>query len=141
MIKDIRSEVCRLKTDAKDLRKFGITMAIVLGLLTALTAYRQSGAFPYLLVLALGFLGVGLIKPIWLNQVYLAWMTLAFVLGYIMTRVILTALFFLVFVPIGLITRMTNKDMLDEQYKPDAATYWKPYPKRIDPRKQLERQF
>jgi hypothetical protein len=141
MIKDIRSEIRHLKTDAKELRKFGITMAVVLGLLTALTAYRHSGSFPYLLALAVAFLGFGLLKPAWLKQIYLGWMTLAFVMGYIMTRVILTLLFFIVFVPIGLIARITSKDMLDEHYEPDAATYWKPYAKRADPKKQLERQF
>lgn len=116
-------------------------MAVVLGLLTGLTWYKGSWSFPYLLVLSIGFLTVGLVRPTLLKQVYLAWMTLAVTMGYFVTRIILTALFFGVFGSAGLVLRLVKKDMLDQRYEPEADTYWKPYSKPQDPRQRLERQF
>ncbi len=140
-IDDIRSEVATLPTSPKDLRKFAITMAVVLGLLAALTWYKGSWSFPYLLGLAIAFLGFGFTKPALLKPIYLGWMTLAVFLGFFMTRIILSVLFYTVFSIGGLIVKITGKDMLDEQYEPDAETYWKPYVKPQDPKQRLERQF
>jgi hypothetical protein len=140
-IEEILSEVRDLPTTPKDLRKFGITMAVVLGLITGLTFYRGHGVFAVFLVLAIGFLGFGLLKPSLLKQVYFGWMTLAVTLGFFMTRVILTLLFYSAFVVIGFIVRLTNKDILDQQYDSQASTYWKPYEKDRDPKQRLERQF
>lgn len=141
MFEEIRSEVKKLKTDTKELRKFAIVMASAFGILSIIAKIRDAGSFPYLLGIAVVFLAIGLIAPAALKQVYRGWMTFAFVLGYLMTRVILTLLFFLVFLPIGLIIRLTQKDLLDEQFDSNAATYWKHYEKTGNPKQRLERQF
>ncbi len=141
IIEEIRSEVAKLPTTPKDLRTFAITMAVVLGLLTALTWYKGSWSFPYLFGLALAFLVVGFVKPALLKYVYLGWMTLAVFLGFFMTRIILSLLFFTMFSFGALIVKITGKDMLDERYEPDADTYWKPYDKPQDQKQRLERQF
>lgn len=138
---EIRSEIVKLPTTPKDLRKFAITMAVVLGFLSALTWYKDSWSFPYLLGLAIAFLGFGLLKPTFLKPVYIGWMTLAIFLGFFMTRIILSLLYYSVFSIGGLIVRITGKDMLDERYDADAETYWKPYVKSQDPKRHLERQF
>lgn len=140
-IQEIREEVMALPTEPKDLRKFAITMTVVLGLLSALTWYHGSGSFPYLLGLTVAFLGFGFMKPMLLRPVYLGWMALAFVLGFVMTRVILSLMFYTVFSIGGLIIKILGKDMLDERYDPDADTYWKPYDKPQDPKMRMERQF
>jgi uncharacterized membrane protein len=141
ILEEIRSELGRLKTAPKDLRKFGITMAVILGILTGITLYTGSWAFPYLLVLAVGFLLVGIIKPTFLKKIYLGWMTIAITIGFFVTRIILSLLFYVVFTIVGIIARLVNKDMLDQEYEANAGTYWKKHEKPQDPRKHLERQF
>ena len=141
ILEEIKSEVIRLKTEAKDLRKFGITMAVILGILTGITLYKGSWSFPYLLVLAIGFLVFGLIKPLLLRHIYLGWMAIAITMGYFVTRIILSILFYGVFTLIGFISRFFNKDMLDQNYEAKADTYWKEHEKPQDPKKHLERQF
>ena len=141
ILEEIKSEVSRLETEAKDLRKFGITMAVILGILSGITLYKGSWSFPYLLVLAGGFLLFGLIKPLLLKRVYLGWMAIAITMGYFVTRIILSILFYGVFTLVGIISRFFNKDMLDQNYKAKAETYWKKHEKPQDPRKHLERQF
>jgi hypothetical protein len=138
---DIKSELRRLKTEPQDLKKFGITMAVILGVLGGITLYKGSWSYPYLLVLAVGFLVFGIVKPLLLKHVYLGWMALAFTMGFFMTRIILTILFYGVFTIVGVFVRFTNKDMLDQQYAPNVKTYWKPHVKPQDLKKHLERQF
>ena len=56
-----------------------------------------------------------------------AWMALAGVLGFIVSHIILTVLFYCVFTPIGLIARIFRADLLDKRLDSRAATYWKPH--------------
>ena len=141
IFEEVRAEVSKLGTTPKDLRKFGITMAVVLGLFTIVTGYKGSWSFPYLLILTVAFVGFAFLRPTLLKPVYLGWMTLAVILGFFMTRVILSILFYGVFSVGGLIVRILRKDMLDQQYDPNAETYWKPYEKPQNPRQRLEKQF
>jgi len=141
MIEEIRIEIQKLKTGREDLKKFGLTMAVVLGLLSALTWYKGSASCPYLLGLALAFLGVGLIAPMLLKQIYRYWMTLAVILGSIMTKVILSLLFYTAITGIGFLSGLSNKDRLNQKFDPQAESYWIPYKKPADMKRHLERQF
>ncbi len=76
-----------------------------------------------------------------LRPLYIGWMTFAFVLGWINTRVILGLFFFLVLTPIGFILRAMGKDLLDEKIDKNAPTYWiRRDPQQADP-KRCERLF
>ena len=141
MFEEIRDDVKKLKTDRRELKKFGLTMAAAFGLLSALLAYRGSAALPYVLGLAGAFLVMGLAQPMLLKQVYVGWMGLAFALGAIMSRVILTLLFFTGMTVIGLISRMMKPDMLEERPDPNASTYWQKREPSSDVKRHLERQF
>ena len=81
------------------------------------------------------------LKPLLLKPVYLGWMTIAVTMGYFVTRIILSVLFYGVFTIIGAIARLFNKDMLDQNYEANAETYWKKHEKPQDPKQHLERQF
>ena len=141
MFEEIRDEVKKLKTDRRELKKFGVTMAAAFGLLSALLKYRGSELFPYALGLAGAFLLIGLAQPRLLKQLYLGWMGLAFALGAVMSRVILTLLFFTGMTVIGLISRMQKPDMLDERADPNAVTYWQKREPAKEVKRHLEQQF
>jgi len=141
ILEEIKSELSRLKTEAQDLRKFGITMTVILGILTGITMYKGSWSFPYLLVLTLGFLIIGILKPLLLKKIYIGWMAIAVTMGFFVTKIILSLLFYGVFTVIGIIVRLLNRDMLDQNYEANAETYWKKHEKPQDPKQQLERQF
>jgi hypothetical protein len=66
---------------------------------------------------------------------------LAIVLGFFVTKIILSVLFYVMFTIIGVIARTFHHDMLDEEYDAEATTYWKPYQPPKDAKKHLERQF
>jgi hypothetical protein len=141
MWEEISSEVRKLTTDKKTLKKFAITMAVVLGIFSAIAWYRNSGALPYTLALAIGFLVVGLSVPQILKRFYLFWMTIAFVLGFFMTKVVLSLLFFTAFTVIGFFVRLSGKDSLDRTFGDETESYWIPYEQPKDVKRHLERQF
>ncbi|PID56860.1 hypothetical protein CSB45_09345 [candidate division KSB3 bacterium] len=144
MREEILSDIQKLTFSKAELKKFAMTMAVVLGGLATIAWWRSSAAFPYLLGIALLFLAVGFTVPTALKQIYKGWMTLAIVMGFFMTKVILSLLFFSVFTGIGIFQRASGKDLLDEKLppqSPDPESYWKPYERPKDAKRHLERQF
>ena len=67
---------------------------------------------------------LGLAVPVLLWPVHKVWMSLAYVLGWVMTRVILSLLFFLGITPVGLLGRLFGKKFLDVDMQDSRQTYW-----------------
>ncbi|MCB1174949.1 MAG: hypothetical protein KDK39_15360 [Leptospiraceae bacterium] len=66
----------------------------------------------------------GLIPPV-ANLLFKLWMGLAGLLQSIMSRVILTLVFLLAVLPIGLIAKITGKKFLDKKWEPaSAGSHW-----------------
>ena len=62
--------------------------------------------------------------PFVLKPIYWIWMIFATILGWIMTRIILSLLFYVIITPIGLILRMFGKQFLELKYNKNVNTYW-----------------
>jgi glucose-6-phosphate-specific signal transduction histidine kinase len=122
----IRDELKQLKTGPGDLRKFGLTVGGVFALLAVVFWLRHKPFFPYLLLPAAPLLALGLVWPRGLKGVYLGWMALAFVLGHIVSSVLLGLFFYLVVTPIGLLARSVGKDFLSRKWDRQATSYWLP---------------
>ncbi len=126
----IRSELSELATGRRELRKFGVLMAIVLATVALVIAWKNdwspTTAAMTLFVAGAVFGLAAAAVPTALRPVYLVWMTIAIVLGFVMTRVILAVVFYLLLTPIGLLLRVLGKDPLTKG--PDATkdTYWIP---------------
>jgi hypothetical protein len=120
----IFDEIKSIKGTKPELRKFGLTIGIFLLLIAGFLFWKQRPSFPYFACIAGGFALIGLIMPILLKPIYKAWMSFAVVMGFIMTRVILTVLYFGMFTPIALLTKLLGKDLLDERWNKSATTYW-----------------
>ena len=67
---------------------------------------------------------LGLALPMALKPFQLAWMTLAILMGWVMTRLILFVLFYLVFTPVGLIARLFGKKFFPTSFDTSADSYW-----------------
>ena len=66
----------------------------------------------------------GLVIPIILKPIYFLWMIFATILGWIMTRVILSLLFYIIVTPIGLIPRFFGKQFLELRWDKSKESYW-----------------
>lgn len=92
----------------KDLRSFGYIMAagIVLffGTLIPLIWHKPLRARTF--IIASLFLIVGRVYPQSLKYIYIAWMKIGGVLGWINSRIILSVVFYLIIAPVGLFRRV-----------------------------------
>ena len=125
-IKEISKEIKALDTSSKEIRKFALVIAIALGVIGSFI-YVKSGNFDvvgWLWGIGLLFLILGFILPTVLRPVYRIWMLLAYFIGGIVSRVILTVLFYVVLTPTGLVLRLFGKDVLDQRFEKDRESYW-----------------
>ena len=137
----IREEIKNIRSSKSELRKFGIAMGIVFGVLGGLVLWRAKDSYPYFLFLSLLFMVPGLFIPQILKPVYTVWMSFAIIMGWFMTRMILTALFYLIFTPIGFMARSFGKDFFPRQFDQSRQSYWIPKKKRTFDKKRYENQF
>ncbi len=124
-----------------DLRKFGITLGGVLGLWGGLFFWRGRAYYPSFLIISGIFLFLGFLFPTRLIPIYRGWMRLTAFSGWLITRVVLGALFYLVFAPIGLLGRLCGKDFLNLKFNRHAGSYWIPKARTEFEKGRYERQF
>lgn len=134
-------EIKSIKGTKPELRKFSLTIGIFLLLIAGFLFWRQRPSFPYFSYLGGGFVLLGLIAPILLKPIYKVWMSFAVVMGFIMTRAILTVLYFGLFTPISLLTKLLGKDLLDQRLDKNAASYWMKRPATTFDPKSAENMF
>ena len=109
----------------RELRTFGLagggTLVGVLGLLLPWVFGGGLPAWPWI---AGGILCLwALVWPAGLAPVHRIWMQLAQVLGWLNTRIILGAVFLLLFAPVGLALRLLRKDPMARRWDAAAGTY------------------
>jgi hypothetical protein len=108
-----------------------------------LSAYQGLGrgnttAAAVLGVVALTVGPVGLIRPDWLRPIFVAWMVLAFPIGWTISLLMLGALYYLVFTPVALVFRLIGRDALRRSKGKAGASYWSPKPMPTDVRRYLK---
>lgn len=138
---NIRQQINDLKTDTPDLRKFGLLVGGVLCVVGLLLLLRHKTNYPYLFWSGAVLIAFSAVWPRALKYPYIAWMTMAFALGFVMSQVILTLFFFLLVTPIGLVARLFGKDFLNRKRDLRATTYWIPREAKAKPPVSYEQQF
>lgn len=137
----IQNEIEQLSVSPRNLRKFGLVVGGVFLLLGGWFLFRAKPWWPYLLTPgALLVLG-GLIAPKSLKHVYIAWMSLGFILGLVVSNIILTIFYYVVLTPVGLVARLCGQDFLSLKRNPAATTYWVMKPAGPRAPQEYEQQF
>ncbi len=134
-------EIKNIKSDAKALREFGMTLGIFFGLLSAFLWWKDKSSYPYFTALSIFFLFFGFAAPALLRPVQKAWMALALVMGAVMSRVLLCVIFYLVLTPIAWIAKIFGNRFLPGGPDPAQKTYWTPREKKQDDKENFENQF
>ena len=108
-----------------ELRKFAWVMAAAFSLFGAISIFRGSQYFPtVLLSIAALFMFLGLTFPAALAPVLKVWMKFAHILGWINTRLILGAFFYLVLTPVSTVMKIARRDLLRRRFDRSDASYW-----------------
>lgn len=124
IIKDIRFEIHEMVSDKKTVRKFGIIFSIILLAIAGWLWYKDRslwiwfGSFGALMMLT-AIAATAVLVPL-----YKAMTIFSIIIGYFVSRIILTLMFTIFFVPIGLFTRLIGKDLLDKKINKNAGSYW-----------------
>ncbi|MHA1371964.1 MAG: SxtJ family membrane protein, partial [Promethearchaeota archaeon] len=129
-----------IKRSKKDIRNFGIVIFSALFIAAGFLFYKGNPSFFYFILVAFFFLATAFAFPAYLKPLYLVWMTLAHVMGWVMSRIILSVLFYGVLTPISLILRLFNKQFLDVCWDKKKDSYWKHRTPTKTP-KNYEKQF
>ena len=117
-------EIKNIKSEKSDLRKFGITIGIILLIITGFLFWKEKESFQIFLTFGVILCVLGVAIPVILKPIYWIWMIFATILGWVMTRVILGLLYFIIITPIGLIPRLFGKQFLDLRFDKSIDTYW-----------------
>jgi len=116
-------EISSISTTKKDIKSFGITIGIILCLIAFFLFYKEIEYYYIFIYVALVLIGSGLIIPNVLKPIYYIWMVFANILGWIMTRLILSLLFYLIISPIGFFSKIFGKRFLRIKIT-DQKSYW-----------------
>ena len=86
-------------------------------------------------ILALTIGPLGLVRPLLVRPIFVAWMVLAFPIGWTVSQIILAVMFYGLFTPIALVFRLIGRDPLHRAHRPELETYWLSKPAPADLRR------
>ena len=124
MLGEIKETLRSLQPSRRQLRVFGV----LLGVLTVFAARTIEGADAFggsaagIGIAALAILFPRTIEPIWKML-----MVLTLPIGWVVSRLILIAFFYIILTPISLLFRIVGHDILKRRLSPSADTYWEPF--------------
>lgn len=91
------------------------------------------------LIIAGAFAALALILPIALKPIYIVWMKIGMVVGWINSHLILSILFYVIIMPMGLVMRLFGKDPMARKLSDEEETYR--VIREQPPREQLEKPY
>jgi hypothetical protein len=121
-------------------RQFALILALVFLAVAGLAIRRDTAAGSIWLAPAALFGILAWWGPSWLEPVHRLWMLFAGALGFVMTRVILSIIFYLVLTPVALFSRLIGKRYLDLEFREERSSYWVERGEEFD-RSASERQY
>ena len=117
----------RLKEDSKEWRKSVLLTVPALALVSALLCWRRIlpiTTWLAILVLLVIVSVAAFARPRWFRGYYRFSMRVGFGLSQVIARVVLVLVFALLITPLGLLLRLTGKDLLGLKRAQDRKSYW-----------------
>ncbi len=133
--------ISREKTTDKQGRNTSLLVAAVAALIAGFFWYRERPSVAMVVAsIALILAVIGLFIPPAANLFHRGWMKFAFVLGYVNSRILLTLIYFFVFVPYGIISHIFGRDPLSLR-EGGKDSYWRKREVTRQPKEQFKRLF
>ncbi len=117
-------EITRISSTKKDLQRFAVVMAVACIIIAGMLFWRQKDYWQGFALAAAAFALLRLTFPMLLLPLHKVWMSIAVAMGWLVSRVVLAALFYIGFAGIGLAGRLVGKKFLDLPVAKEASTYW-----------------
>ena len=134
-------EIKSIKSEKSDLRNFGFFIGGVLLIISGFLFWKEKESFQIFIAISITLFFTAIAIPVVLKPVYWIWMIFAIILGWIMTRLILSLLFYVVFTSIGLTSRLFGKQFLELHWDKSKESYWNFRTNETIQNKNYEKQF
>ena len=105
-------------------RSFGIVFAIVFLLIGIYPLTDGSEIRLWSLIIAFIFFVLAYVAPQYLSVPNKLWTKLGFLLGAVVTPIVMALVYFSTVVPIGVFMKLLGKDSLNKKIDSSAKTYW-----------------
>ena len=137
----LKEELKHIDNSNEAVKKTGISVGVVLILISLLLWYLGKTSFIYFSIIGglsviLAFIAIPVLRPF-----HRLWMMLALVMGFVMSRVILTVLYYFILTPIGLLAKIVGKKFMPLGFDKNAKTYWEKRENIVKQQIDYERQF
>ena len=119
-------------------RNFGFVFAVVSAIIALAPLFRGHPPRVSFLILALAFAALAIFAPGLLRWPNRLWFRFGMLLGAIVAPIVMTLVYVLTFLPMGLGLRLMGKDLLSLRTDPQASSYWI---NRSDPPKSMKLQY
>jgi hypothetical protein len=144
VIQEIKDEIraARRVPSSRDLTILAALFLVLPGLIgTYQLLWKGSGSGWSWIIAGVVLAACRLIPPLF-RGIYSFWIGFSIVLGYFVSRILLTLVFLIVVTPTGLIMRALGKDPMERKLDPNATTYWQRKEQESDTSiERYERQF
>lgn len=127
IIKDIREEMQAAwkEPTGRDLNILALLFLIIPGAIGSYLAFWKGSTNGYVWIAAGCILALSRVIPPLFRGVYRVWFGFSIVLGFFVSRIILTIVFWFVMTPMALIMRVIGKDPMERKFDPHAQSYWR----------------
>ncbi|MDO8602981.1 MAG: SxtJ family membrane protein [Candidatus Omnitrophota bacterium] len=114
----------RPEEQSRELRKFGFNIGLGLNILGCIMFYRRREHFIWLAAIGSAALVSAVLYPKALKPLKKFLDKLIFIIGWLMSAISMSIVFYLIFTPIAILLRIIGKDLLNEKMDKKAASYW-----------------
>lgn len=137
----LKDELKHIDISDEAVKKTGLTVGIVLILISLLLWYLGKTSFVYFSSVGGLFVILALVAIPVLRPFHKLWIALSLAMGFVMSRVILILLFYIVLSSIALITKLVGKKFMPLGFDKKASTYWEKRENTAKQKIDYERQF
>ena len=123
-IKEVSQDIKDLKTPQSDLLKFALLIGVVIFIILKYVLIDNSLFIQILFWSAVGMQVLAFLYPQLLRWPYKIWMSIAFILGWFISKIVFTSIYYVVLLPIGLVVMIFNKNYLNLKYDRELMSYW-----------------
>ena len=118
------NEIKNINYNKTQIRNFGIILSIIFLFFNLFFYLVGKNISNPLLILTPTMLLISLYLPTLIKPIYSIWMLLAIIIGWIMTRIILIIMYYIILTPISLISRLFRKQFLDLNWSNTKSSFW-----------------
>jgi len=110
----------------RDLKNFGLIWAVIFLIIAFLPFFKVHEIRFWAVYTSLSFIAISLIYPNFYQQIYFyqGWIKFGNLIGKINSKIIILILFYVIFMPIGIILKILRKDLLRKKIDKLSTSYF-----------------